>query len=97
MAPPSLRLELGSLIKVVARYRIHAICTEQLSKGKRSAHQVLKLIDTLIKLIPWLNGKIPVKEIAFQSAISEAEITRVLSTFYELMTVEYEPDIATMS
>lgn len=31
------------------KQRIHAICTDELSKGKRSAHQLLKLIDTLIK------------------------------------------------
>lgn len=49
------------------------------------------------RLIPWLNGHIPVKEVAFQSGISETDVTRVLSTFYELMTVAYEPDIATMS
>lgn len=35
----------------------------------------------------------PVKEIAFHAGISEAEVNRVLSTFYELISVEYAAGI----
>lgn len=46
---------------------------------------------------PWLNGKISVEEVAFQTGVSVADVKRMLSTFFELFDVVNAPDVATVA
>ncbi|KAH7695047.1 hypothetical protein AAVH_37901 [Aphelenchoides avenae] len=76
---------------------VRAICRAAFHMGELAQQRIIAQVDTLIRLSPWLNGKISVEEAAFQTDVREADVKRMLSTFFELFDVVNAPDVATVA